>query len=54
MIKDTAVSPNIGYSRKLMLLLGVLFASHSEVLVCVVESSEKLKGPVTKHQKMFE
>lgn len=44
MIKDTAVSPNIGYSR-----LNVVFASHSEVLKCVVESSKRLEGPVTKH-----
>lgn len=49
MIKDTAVSPNIGYSIWLLLLLGVLFASHSEVLVCVVDSSERLEAPVTKH-----
>lgn len=49
MIKDTAVSPIIGYSR-----LSVFFASHSEVLTYVVESSERLKGSVTKDQKMFE
>lgn len=49
MIKDTAVSPIIGYSR-----LSVFFASHSEVLAHVEESSERLKGSGTKDKKMFE
>lgn len=48
-MKDNAISPDIGYSRYLMLLSNVLFAPHSEVFKYAVKSSETLEGPVSKH-----